>query len=267
MKLGLIGLLFLGVGAVGCAATDTEPEPESDVSESDLTGLAPGALGSLAFGETKTFRHPGGSPAYRSVTFQGSAGDQVDIWVRSSNGDPLAYLLKPTGGTLAKNDNATANETDAHLVAKLPVGGTFTIAFRDGKKRAADFTLTLAKQLASCAHPRISARVLVPSESNCSVTNDYASVVVGKHLYAVITPSAASCDHELTFVTDSGMAYGSLHLQQGSGDPGRESFYGSGNIGLPGDRAILSCSGNLSAHSLILGCPGVPRSCNMLLNY
>src|SRR5256885_8751430 len=45
-------------------------------------------------------------PKYRSVGFWGTAGDVFDIWVTSTDGDAVAWLLDFQGNVLASNDDA-----------------------------------------------------------------------------------------------------------------------------------------------------------------
>ncbi|MFO0666040.1 MAG: PPC domain-containing protein [Polyangiaceae bacterium] len=251
-------LLALNCAPIAGCASNSADEPTED---SDLTGITPAqVVGELSYGVQKSFEHPGGNPAYRGVTFRGRAGDAVDIWVRSATGDPVTYLLR-SGKTLFKNDDASPSDKSSHILGKLPSDGTYTIAFRDKAKRAANFEVDL-NPLARCG-ARVSARVKIPASVNCSVTNEFPNLVSAGKLFAVISPSPTSCDHQVKFVTESGIDYGGVLLQSGNPDSG--TFYATGKMGNNGDEEILVCSGRMDAHFLALGCPA--SNCSMVLNY
>src|SRR5438128_787460 len=65
---------------------------------------------------------------YRAYKFTGAAGDHLDIWVRSPNGDAQAWLLDASFRILAQNDNAAPGVSDSHLDVTLTDGGSFMIA-------------------------------------------------------------------------------------------------------------------------------------------
>src|SRR6185436_4607511 len=53
-------------------------------------------------------------PKYRSVGFWGTAGDVYDIWVTSTDGDAIAWLLDFQGQVIDSSDAASADTTAAH---------------------------------------------------------------------------------------------------------------------------------------------------------
>jgi hypothetical protein len=64
-------------------------------------------VGSLSYGRTSDAIAYSDPPRYRGlITFAGAAGDAVDIWVRSGNGDAIAWLADGSSNVIAKNDDA-----------------------------------------------------------------------------------------------------------------------------------------------------------------
>jgi hypothetical protein len=81
--------------------------------------------------------------SYGWFQLSGNVGDDVSIWVRSSNGDAVAFLLDANDDVLAVGDDAEYGTSDAHLTATLPADGTYLIAFREYAYSAASFTVAL----------------------------------------------------------------------------------------------------------------------------
>src|SRR3990172_12269396 len=50
-------------------------------------------VGSLDYGQTSDPVRYNRHPRFRAFKFAGDAGDQVDVWVRSADGDPIAWVL------------------------------------------------------------------------------------------------------------------------------------------------------------------------------
>ena len=83
------------------------------------------------------------TPRYRSVGFWGVAGDTVDIWVTSPDGDAVAWLLDFQGNVIAMNDDASSKTTDAHIKTKLTASnGHYFIYFREYYRHKSHFTVT-----------------------------------------------------------------------------------------------------------------------------
>jgi hypothetical protein len=144
-----VALLAL-VASAGCAV-DTSNEdgtlaPES--SESDLSASRIQQLGTITSGTTKTASYTS-SPLYRAYAFTAKKGDSVDIWVRSSNGDAVAYLLRSNNASIVRSDNASAATQDAHITATIAADGTYFIAFKEAKGKNADFTVSFTSTPAS----------------------------------------------------------------------------------------------------------------------
>jgi hypothetical protein len=131
------------VAGAGCAAdpsTDDETAP-SESSDSDLSATRIQQLGTITSGTTKTVSYTS-SPLYRAYAFTAKKGDSVDIWVRSANGDAVAYLLRASFASVARNDDAAGATHDAHITAKIASDGPYFIAFKEAKGKNADFTVS-----------------------------------------------------------------------------------------------------------------------------
>jgi hypothetical protein len=89
------------------------------------------------------------TPLYRAVTFTAAAGDPVDVWLRSSQGDPVTWILDAAYKVVAKNDDASSATTDSHLAVTLRKAGTFYVVFRDYSYESHYFTVEL-KGPAAC---------------------------------------------------------------------------------------------------------------------
>jgi hypothetical protein len=144
----LAALSFLaagGAGLAGCAADDGSSDdgaPVADVA-SDLSASRIQQLGTIASGATKTVAYTS-SPLYRAFTFTAKKGDAVDVWIRSSNGDAVAYVLRASYLSVAQNDDASATTTDAHIATTIHADGTYFVAFKEAKGKSADFTVAFA---------------------------------------------------------------------------------------------------------------------------
>ena len=70
--------------------------------------------------------HPERSSYYREFTFQGTAGQQVEIIVGSDELDTYAFLVGPDGAQLMSDDDGGGN-LDSRILFTLPTNGTYTI--------------------------------------------------------------------------------------------------------------------------------------------
>ena len=121
--------------ALACSSADpTDDKAETtDDATSALSLSDMKIVGSLAFGETSKSTPYTRTPRYRAFKFAGNAGDEVDVWVRSNNGDPVTWILDNDGHSIAKNDDASASDTSSHVKLKLPANASAThyIVVRD----------------------------------------------------------------------------------------------------------------------------------------
>lgn len=103
-------------------------------------------VASISYGTASPWFSYTRTPRYRAVTFTGTGGDRVDIWVRSSNGgDAVAWLLDRNFRVVAFNDDADATQLDSHIMATLPPGPSSThyIVIRDYDLLPASFIVQL----------------------------------------------------------------------------------------------------------------------------
>ncbi len=130
--------------AVGCAAAPSGTDGTTASEEEALRTLALSEIvGDLHYGQTSGAVAYTETPLYRAFRFQGHAGDDIDAWVRSGDGDARAWLLDGGFRNVVSNNNADASTRDAHLVTKLRTSGRFYIAFREVTREDASFTVSL----------------------------------------------------------------------------------------------------------------------------
>jgi hypothetical protein len=151
MRLITTSMIFSSLIAVGCA---TEKSPATD-DFSSLDGLDEKAdafsthmkiVGSLDYGTTSDAVAYSKSPKYRTFKFAGNEGDQIDVWVRSTDGDALAWVLDNHFHILGKNDDGDTQSLDSHIQLTLGKSDSAThyIVFRDYDWQKAHFTVELA---------------------------------------------------------------------------------------------------------------------------
>ena len=77
-------------------------------------------LGTINYGQTiggLAYKIP---PKYRGFKFEGKKGDLIEVWVRSADGDAMAWVLDYQFNILAKNDDTDNTNTNAHMSLTLP---------------------------------------------------------------------------------------------------------------------------------------------------
>jgi hypothetical protein len=77
-------------------------------------------LGTISYGQTiggLAYKIP---PKYRAVKFEGKKGDLIEVWVRSADGDAMAWVLDNQFKILAKDDDADNTTTNSHMSLTLP---------------------------------------------------------------------------------------------------------------------------------------------------
>lgn len=128
------------------------------------------------------------APRYRAVKFGGREGDAIDVWVRSADGDAVAWVLDNRFRVLGSNDDADATTLDAHIALTLPASKSEThyIVIRDYALTDATFDVELAGPTGysvACAHDEDCAAVSIggccPDGTlvavNTSSVDDYAT--------------------------------------------------------------------------------------------
>jgi hypothetical protein len=138
-------LLALLVTSIGCGADALFEEGASAPTIDELRALrADEVLGDLAFGSTAGPIAYTDTPKYRAFRVRAEAGDVIDAWIRSTDGDPMAWILAPDFRTLVQNRNAGPLDRDAHVVHRVARAGTYYLAFREEDQEDATFQVTLA---------------------------------------------------------------------------------------------------------------------------
>jgi hypothetical protein len=135
-------LALLALAACGKPPTDDDfsqlgPDTKSDAFSSHMK-----ILGTISPGGSARV-HYSNPPKYRGFTLEAPASLAADVWVRSTNGDAMVWILDDKNHVVAKNDDASSGTTDAHVTATL-AAGSYTIALREYDSHTADLTLTLS---------------------------------------------------------------------------------------------------------------------------
>ena len=147
----LLALLTVPVAVTACSSAD--PATAADGEKVEATDEASSAFGlsnikiagSLSFGETSASTAYSKTPLYRAFKFAGNAGDEIEVSVKSSNGDPVTWILDNDWHAVAKNDDASASDTNSLVKVKLPANASAThyIVVRDYWKASMTFTVSL----------------------------------------------------------------------------------------------------------------------------
>jgi hypothetical protein len=154
----LISLVLAGL-VPACGGNSVKQNLTDDFSElaaagdvdekADAFSGRMGTPGRINFGETKTIRYHN-PPRYRAVKVTASAGDTLDAWVRSDDGDAVAWITNSAMTILAVNDDADETTSDAHVVATATRAGTYYVIMREYALDDATFRVTLASRDLTC---------------------------------------------------------------------------------------------------------------------
>ena len=160
-------------------------------------------LGTLEDGDTARVKYTK-TPRFRGYDFVAEPGDELDVWVRSSRGDALAWVVDGNFKVVAKNDDADETTYDAHLTVTLPESGTddgrYYVIFRDYNVESRYFDIELhlasagsvgADTLSAAAaitalqpslgteSPRVRGEIEVFNESGDNGVNTFAAALTG----------------------------------------------------------------------------------------
>jgi hypothetical protein len=145
LTLASFALLFAACATKGDVNDDFSDLANYD-EKSDAFSTKMKIVGTLSYGDTSDSIEYSSTPRYRAFKFDGNAGDQVDVWVRSTDGgDALAWVLDATYHVVAKNDDANDTTSDSHITVTLPdaTSETHYVVFRDYNLNKAHFTVAL----------------------------------------------------------------------------------------------------------------------------
>jgi deoxyribonuclease-1 len=132
---------------VGCAAVDDVDRDDALLAgHPDSFSWRTRILGPIAPGESRgpvRYEH---APTQRYLGYevQAQAGDPIDLWVRSPDGDAVAWVLEEDWAIRLKSKNVSSTDTSAHLVGTFRRSGRHYIVFREYDLEDADFTVALA---------------------------------------------------------------------------------------------------------------------------
>ncbi len=136
--------LTLGAGVTASIAACTTPHSTVESSNDELRNLeAQEVVGAIVLGQMSGPIEHSGQPRYRALKFEAEVGDVFDGWVRTPDGDAMAYLLRSDFKTIVANDDAEPTIKDAHVTATIDKSGTYYIAFREHDFEPATFTVDL----------------------------------------------------------------------------------------------------------------------------
>lgn len=140
-----VALLSVSVAACSSSSSDGDKVAVTDEQTQELTIRSLSIAGSLDYGQTSASTSYTPSKKYVAYKFGGNAGDDVEVWVKSKNGDPVAWILDDSGKTVAFNDDASASNTNSHIKVKLPASPSIThyIVVRDYWRDPMSFTVEL----------------------------------------------------------------------------------------------------------------------------
>ena len=168
------------------ACSSSVPDAPVTQDESALRTLSQDEIvGSLEAGKTREPVTYTRTPTYRAFRIDLADGADVDLWIRSSNGDAIGWLLGPDFATRDRNDDAEeGGTTDAHIRHKVREGGAYYVAFREAKYGDASFTVTFAavSPAASTASPAsCGGPLLTPAEAFKKFAPGARDVTLGKY--------------------------------------------------------------------------------------
>ncbi|MCC6624608.1 MAG: hypothetical protein IT385_25390 [Deltaproteobacteria bacterium] len=188
-------------------------------------------LGTLEDGDTARVRYTK-TPRFRGYDFVAAPGDEVDVWVRSSRGDALAWIVDGNFDVIAKNDDADDTTYDAHIIATLPESGAddgrYYLIFRDYnvETRYFDIELHLAGALPAGMSAAAVIAALQPSlgtespraRGEIEVFNESGDH--GVNTFADALPGAKDIDDAVAMAKDRWARWGFSHWEMEVDDQG-----------------------------------------------
>jgi hypothetical protein len=142
---GRIAAISICLATAACTQSDAHPGGQEAAAVPREALRSGGILvGKLAYGETSQPVTTSGPIRFRAFRFDGVAGDEVTIDVRSTNGgDAQTWLVSGDLEILAFNDDGGGDSPDSHIEHTLADSGTHFILFRDARHRRKTFTVEL----------------------------------------------------------------------------------------------------------------------------
>lgn len=264
-SLGFVAVSLALFGTAVSACSTAEPGDKEAVGEAsqDISKGQLNVVGSLAYGETSKTT-PYAAPRYAAFKFAANEGDEVDIWVKSKNGDPVAWILDSDFKILALNDDASAKDTSSHIKATLPANESAThyVVVRDYYYSKMTFTVSLDGK---GGDPAVGCNVdadCVRVDKTCCALGQYTAVLASKkdafhasldcvepQMCPMIMPvddhSVAECNvqaHRCELVKPKDIACGGFMLNSHSCPDGYRCQLPVGIADVPG-KCVQSCGG------------------------
>ena len=149
-----LALTILLATAAACGPGGKKPLPEdfSDLagvhSKSDKFSSKLLMLGDLHYGKVRRHAYSG-TPRYRGYRVESGWGERVEVWVRSSDGDPVAWITDDRFRVIARNDDAGEDTYDSFLHATIgdpddESGRTIYVLFTEYSQAPAQFRVLLS---------------------------------------------------------------------------------------------------------------------------
>ncbi len=125
----------------GCAEVGKQPDDGSDVDIAVPDPSVERVVGGIAYGQTLTvyYKNP---PKWYSYGFDGRAGDDLDVRVRSDTGDSMVRILDAHSKVLTANDDADGS-FDSHATLVLVADGKYYVSVRDYNLKPVVLEVTL----------------------------------------------------------------------------------------------------------------------------
>ncbi len=140
----LFALCLLAIPAC-TSSTSEDKDPVAETQEAfSLNQIK--IAGSLSYGETSLLTSYTKAPRrYTAYEFAGNAGDEIEVSVRSANGDPVTWILDNDWKVVGFNDDVSKSNTDSRIKLKLPPNASAThyIVVRDYWLDSMSFKVTL----------------------------------------------------------------------------------------------------------------------------
>ncbi|HVH41092.1 MAG TPA: hypothetical protein VM925_02080 [Labilithrix sp.] len=172
---------FTTVVAPACSTSTEEKEPVAETSQG-ITKSQLKIVGSLSYGETSAVTAYKFPPRYTAYKFAGSTGDAIDVWVKSPNGDPVAWILDDDFRVVAMNDDASRTDTSSHVQVTLPAHASAThyIVVRDYWLSNMTFKVSLAGKASDPSFGCNVDKDCVRLDKDCCQLGDYVAVLASK---------------------------------------------------------------------------------------
>jgi hypothetical protein len=201
-------------------------------SESDLGTVGPASVvGSIVPGTSSAPIRYSATPKYRALSFTASVGDRLEAWVRSTDGDAVAWITDATFKSLATNDDASSDTHDAHVVATIEKTGLQYLVFRERDFEPAVFTASLARAADSAPTPGTS----------CTTENEIARQACG-----FCGQKAIVCLRDDNG-TKTWSEYGPCEGEHGTCAAGSTRVAACNNCGTHAETCTAACEWNTSA--------------------